>query len=248
LKSSLLRNLEALARLITYMLCHRPDEFGLVLSAEGFVPLKQLLQVLAGEPGWGFARRHHLEEVTALIQPPSFEIQGDRIRGLAPGPAQLRRPAGEAPPALLYLAITPKSHHRVWEQGLQAPPDRELLLATNPEWARRLGRRRTPEPVLVTIQAQAAARAGVTFQGYGEDLFLTQAVPREFLQLPSPPQGPEKPKPEPARPLSKTLPGSLILDLPQMLQEGAKHQGKRPDEPVWKKGARALRKKRRRED
>jgi len=107
------KQLESLARMLTYILSHRPDEFGLVLSEEGFIPIKHLLQALAAEPGWGFVRRYHLDQLAGLMSPPAFEVEGERIRALAPEPAELRRDPGEVPPALLYAAIPPSSHTRV---------------------------------------------------------------------------------------------------------------------------------------
>jgi putative RNA 2'-phosphotransferase len=236
------RQLADLARMLTYLLCHRPDEFGLVLAADGFIPVKQVLQALTGEPGWGFVRRHHLDQVAALMQPPAFELADDRIRCLAPGPARLRR-ADAAPPALLYAAIPPKAHERVWEEGLKPPPEKELVLAATRETAMKLGRRRAPEPVIVTVQAQAAVRAGIPFQGYGDELFLAPALPREFLQLPPPPQKDQARPAQPPRPLP--APGSVLLDLPHLLQPAPKIRGKgKKGETAWKAGARQLRKKR----
>ncbi len=240
------RQLESLARMLTYMLCHRPDEFGLILSPEGFVPVKHLLQALSGEPGFAFVRRHHLEEVAALLRPPGIAIIGEQMRGLSPGPARLRRPPEEKPPVLLYLAIPPKVHNRVWEQGLKAPPGQELVLATRPEVALKLGRRRSPQPILVTVQAQAAAKSGIIFQGYGEELFLTQQVPRPFLQLPTPSPEIEKAKPlPPERP--PTPPGTVVLELPELFQEmmpGRRHAR----EHAWKDKAKVQRKKRQRRE
>ncbi len=242
--SHLPRQIESLARMLTYILCHRPDEFGLVLSEEGFVPLKHLLQTLVAEPGWGFARRHHLDQVVGLMSPPAFEIVAEQIRALSPEPARLRREPGEPPPALLYVAIPPKAHTKVWEEGLKPPPDRELVLATTKDAAVKLGRRRAPHPILVTVQAQAADRRGIRFTGYGEGLYLAPALPRDLLQLSSPPQVPEKPKPETPRP---PTPGTFFLDLPGTLPPASKpkRRGKK-EEPAWKAGTRALRKKRRR--
>jgi putative RNA 2'-phosphotransferase len=240
--SRLPRQLEGLARMLTYILGHRPDEFGLVLSEEGFVPIKHLLQVLSGEPGWGFVRRHHLDQVVGLLSPPAFEMAGEEIRALTP--AHLRRPPGEPPPTLLYTAIPPKAHLRVWEEGLKPPPERELVLSTTKEAALKLGRRRSPDPILVTVQAQAAARRGLAFTGYGEGLYLAPALPRDLLQLPPPPQTPEKPKEEKPRAAAPT-PGSFFPDLPGMLPPPARLRGKgKRDEPDWKAGARALRKER----
>jgi putative RNA 2'-phosphotransferase len=236
------RQLADLARMLTYLLCHRPDEFGLVLAADGFIPVKQVLQALTGEPGWGFVRRHHLDQVAALMQPPAFELADDRIRCLAPGPARLRR-ADAAPPALLYAAIPPKAHERVWEEGLKPPPEKELVLAATRETAMKLGRRRAPEPVIVTVQAQAAVRAGIPFQGYGDELFLAPALPREFLQLPPPPQKDQARPAQPPRPLP--APGSVLLDLSTLLPPAPKIRGKgKKGETAWKAGARQLRKKR----
>jgi putative RNA 2'-phosphotransferase len=238
------RQLEDLAKMLTYLLCHRPDEFGLVLDPEGFVPVKQLLAALAGEPGWGHVRRHHLEQLAGLLHPPCFEMVGDRIRGLIPGPANLRRPGGNLP-ALLYMAIAPKVHERVFESGLKAPLGQELLLADTPEMALKLGRRRSPEPVLVTVQAQAAARQGVMFQPYGEDFYLSLEVPRKFVHLAPPPQQPEKPKPEKAL-LLRPLPGPVLMDLPDFLEKPVRARSKgKKREPAWKSGTRALRRQRR---
>ena len=236
------KQLESLARMLTYILSHRPDEFGLVLSEEGFIPIKHLLQALAAEPGWGFVRGYHLDQLAGLMSPPAFEVVEDRIRAIEP--AQLRREPGEVPPALLYAAIPPKAHARVWEEGLKTPPSQELVLAATPELAKKLGRRRSPDPIMVTVQAQVAARRGVSFIGYGEGLYLAPALPRDLLQLPTPPQAVDKPKVEKPRPTAPT-PGSFALDLPGMLPPAPKPRSKgKKAEPDWKAGTRALRKQR----
>jgi putative RNA 2'-phosphotransferase len=239
--SHLPRQIESLARMLTYILCHRPDEFGLVLSDDGFVSVKHLLATLVAEPGWGFVRRHHLDQVVGLISPPAFEIVGEQISALAPEPPRLRRPPGEPPPALLYVAIPPKAHAKVWEEGLKPPPDRELVLTTTKDAAVKLGRRRAPHPILVIVQAQAADRRGLKFAGYGEGLYLAPALPRDLLQLPPPPQVPEKPKPEKIQP---PTPGTFFLDLPGTLPPALKPKrtGKKA-EPAWKAGTRKERRK-----
>jgi len=242
--SRLPRELESLARMLAYMLGRRPDEFGLVLEEGGWVQIKKLLQSLHEEPGFSRVRREDLERLAALISPPPLEISGERVRSLAPPSPELRRDPEGPLPSSLYLAISPKVHPLVWEQGLKPPPGRELVLARQPEMALRLGKRRDNEPILVIIQATAAARAGVSFQAYGEELFLSPTgIPREFLQVPPLPKEALPPRPA-AKPKAHPAPGALLLDLPQMLT-GKPAQGKQRDEASWKKGARALRKKRR---
>lgn len=242
------RQLEALAKMLTYLLCHRPDESGLVLDEDGFVPIRRLLAALAAEPGWGHVRRHHLEQLAGLLQPSPFEINGDKIRGGTPGPAKLRRPPGEAPPTLLYAAIPPKAHAAVAEQGLRPPPDQELVLAVSPETALKLGKRRAPAPILITVQAKAAAAAGLAFQGYGEELFLTSMpLPREFVQAPPLPKEPErtKPKPKPVQPeMPLPPPGALPIDFAEAMKK-AGQAARKTGEPAWKTATRKERRKRR---
>jgi len=229
--------------MLAYMLGRRPDEFGLVLEAGGWVQIKLLLQALHEEPGYTRARREDLERLAGLTSPPAIEITGERVRSLNPPAPELRREPEGPLPSSLYLAISPKIHNQVWEQGLKPPPGRDLILTRTPEIARRLGKRRANDPVTVTVAAQAAGRKGLDFQAYGEELFLTAApVPREFLTLPGPPK--EMPVSKAAaKPKTPPTPGTFVLDLPQMLS-GKPEKGKRRDEAEWKKGARALRKKR----
>jgi putative RNA 2'-phosphotransferase len=241
--SRLPRELESLSKTLAYMLGRRPDEFGLVLEAGGWVRIKELLQALHEEPGCGRARREDLERLEALEMTRRLEVNADRIRCLEPPAPELRDEAAGLLPSSLYVAIPARIHAQVWEQGVKPLPGRDLVLARRPEMARRLGKRRAKDPILVTVQTPPAVRKGLVFQAYGEELFLVAgAIPREFLQLPGPPPdtalalAPAKPKTPPGA-------GAVLLDLPQMLS-GKPGRGKKRDEPAWKSGARALRKKR----
>jgi putative RNA 2'-phosphotransferase len=71
---------QSLAKLITYILGRRPDEFGLVTDTEGFVKIKELLKALTEEEGWKYVRRFHLDEILYSLADPPFEILGKQIR------------------------------------------------------------------------------------------------------------------------------------------------------------------------
>ncbi len=234
---------ESLAKLLSYILCRRPDEFGLVLDETGRLPVKELLGVLAREEGWGYVRRSHLEEVVNLVNPGAFALDQTHIRALQPGPAKLRSQDAAWPPPLLYRAITAKSHGVVAERGLQPQTGGELVLASDPEMARRLGRRRDPQAVLVVVQAHNAAKKGVEFYPYGEGLYLSGPIGPEYLQLPPAPKKPEaKPatveKPTPAPP----TPGSVWLDIQGQPTKPWKEKGRKKG-PTWKEGAKEQRRR-----
>jgi putative RNA 2'-phosphotransferase len=239
---------ESLAKLLSYILCRRPDEFGLVLDENGSLPVKELLWALGQEEAWGYVRRSHLEEVVNLVSPGAFELDKTFIRAVQPGPARLRSREPAWPPPLLYRAITAKSHGVVAERGLQPAVGGELLLTTEPEYARRLGRRRDPEAVLVIIQAQSAAKRGVEFFSYGEGLYLSGSIGAEFLQLPPVPKKPEaKPAPAEKTPSAPPTPGSVWLDIQGHPTKPWKEKGRKQG-PAWKEGAKEQRRRKRNKD
>jgi putative RNA 2'-phosphotransferase len=228
---------ESLAKLLSYILCRRPDEFGLVLDKAGRLTVKELLWALVQEEGWGYVRRWHLEEVVNLVSPGAFELDGTHIRALLPGPAGLRSDEAAWPPPRLYRAITARSQAVVAERGLEVRAGGELVLAADPEIAERLGRRRDPQAVLVMVQAQNAAKRGVEFFPYGEGLYLSGPIGPEYLQLPpapkkpeARPKAPEKPAPEPP------TPGSVWLDIQGQPVKPWKEKGRKKG-PAWKEGA-----------
>ncbi len=234
---------ESLAKLLDYILCRRPDEFGLVLDSQGRLAIKELLRALAQEEGWAYVRRSHLEEVVNLLRPGALAMDQSHIWAVQPGPADLRAAEPVWPPPLLYRAITAKSHEVVATRGLQPHDERELVLAADPEVARRLGRRRDPQAVLVTIQAQRAATQGAQFFPYGDQLYLSGAIAPEFLQLPPAPKKPAaKPAPE-KQPPEPPTPGSILLDIQGQPVKPWKEKG-RKKEPAWKEAARQQRRRR----
>lgn len=233
---------ESLAKLLEYILCRRPDEFGLVLDREGRLAVKDLLRALAQEEGWGYVRRPHLAEVVNLLRPGALAMDQTHIWAVQPKPADRRSIEPAWPPPLLYRAITAKSHEVVAAKGLQPQEAQELILAADPDFARRLGQRRDPQALVVIIQAQNAAKHGVEFWPYGEGLYLSGAIAPEFLQLPAAPKKPAtKPAPE-KRPPELPAPGSVLLDIKGQPVKPWKEKG-RKKEPVWKEAARERRRR-----
>ena len=80
-----------LEKFIVYVLGRRPDEFGLVPEAEGWVKLKDLLKAINEENGWRHVRRSHIDEIVLTQPAPEIEINDNRVRarltGASPGSA-----------------------------------------------------------------------------------------------------------------------------------------------------------------
>ncbi|MEW5723453.1 MAG: RNA 2'-phosphotransferase [Thermodesulfobacteriota bacterium] len=234
---------ESLARFLLYVLGHRPDEFGLVADEEGFVPLKELLQALGEEEGWRYVREGHLLDLLREPDRSRLEVREKLIRA-APGAGKLERgpfrPA--VPPKVLYHAARRKAYPAILERGLVPAGERPFVpLFVDREMALRVGRRRDPEPVLLTVLAARASERGIVFHRPLELIYLVGSLtPDLFTGPPLPPERVAVDKKKEAPPLPPT-PGSFFLDPDRIRDPGTmpfRGKKKRGDLPDWKRAAR----------
>jgi len=207
----------ALSKLLVYIVQHRPDEFGLALDEEGFVSLKELQQAITEEEGWSYVRRSHIIEAIYAGDRERFELKDDRIRDALFNPMPY---APASPPKMLYQGARRRAYPHILQKGLAPMGRTYVLLATSPELALRIGRRRDPDPIIVEIQAQRAFENGIIFYQANPLTYLANHIPPSYItgppismvlpeQKPSDKKPPEKRRPEHER----ELPGSVLLNL-----------------------------------
>ena len=236
-----------LARFILYVLGHRPDEFGLVPDEEGFVAYKELLWALHEEPGWGYVRKGHINEILLGPDRNLFQSREDAIRALdRRWHFDLENPP-QSPPSILFVGVRRRAHSNVMEKGLAAAQGRHIVLSPDRDMALRIGRRRDQNPVLLEISTRSVSEAGIALNPFG-DLFTANQVPSEAIT------GPPVPKKdiEAAQKKKTAVPdkrpdfetGTFILDVnrdpdPSRHPKGKKRKG-------WKEEARKTRRRKRR--
>lgn len=236
-----------LARLMLYILGHRPDEFGLVPDREGFVTYKEFLWAIHDEPGWSYVRKGHINEVLLGNDRNLFHPEENRIRALDKRwQLDLENPS-QAPPKILFVGVRRKAHPIVMEKGLRSVEGRYIVLSSDRDMATRIGRRRDQKPVLLEIMAASAFEAGMLFYPFG-NLFLTKQIPASFITGPPVSKedvkaaGTKVGKKQERRPDFEA--GSFVLDLsrdpdPSRRAKGKKRRG-------WKEEARRIRRRKRR--
>ena len=211
---SLQRSPKQLAKLIDYVLSRRPDEFGLVLDADGFVKIKELLKAINEEEGFRYVRRAHLDEIMLTVPDHSFEISDNLIRSKL----RDRLPQhGYAmnPPKLLYTCVRRKAYPHVHEKGIRPTAYSQVILSSSREMAERIGRRIDHSAVLLTIQVQNSVDQGVVFFQAGENIFLADFIPAQcFTGPPLPKDKPVLKKPDASEARQEKRPaGSYFIDM-----------------------------------
>ncbi|MFW6082058.1 MAG: RNA 2'-phosphotransferase [Desulfosalsimonas sp.] len=185
--------MQQLAKLLSYILEKRPDEFGLIPDRQGFVNIKELLKALAETGEWSYIRRSHINELILSQVDAPVELSGNLIRGKSR--QQLPIPAlCENPPKTLYTGIRKKAYPVVLEKGIRKSGDGRIICTPDREFAERIGKRKDNSPVILTVHTAKAGEQGVSFELMGESLYLADFIPPQSFTGPPLPRVTEKEK------------------------------------------------------
>jgi len=175
---------DRLSRFLALVLRHKPESVGVTLDPGGFVEVETLAAALAAQPGWAWVTAEAIRRLAAA-DGRRYEIAAGRVRARYGHTVAIDAPGTPViPPEWLYHGIAAEAVERLRREGLQ-PQDRQFvhLSATRPD-ALAVARRRHPDAVVVTVLARRASEAGVRFFQASAGIYLTRAVPPQFLHLP----------------------------------------------------------------
>ena len=231
------RNLEQLAKFISYILGRNPAEFGLVPDSDGFVKIKEFLKVFAEEEGLKYVRRSNINEILITLPNPPVEIMGNHIRAKHRHAMPKNTPAQNLP-KLLYTCERRKAYPGVLENGIRPMGFSHVILSSEPEMAERIGRRKDPMPVQLVVQTEMSLDKGITFYDAGETLYLAESIQPGCFTGPPLPKQKEPPAKKDAvdAPELDRMPGSFILEIKEKnaYEKPSQHK-KKPKAAAWKK-------------
>ncbi|MEU7903667.1 RNA 2'-phosphotransferase [Actinoplanes sp. NPDC049118] len=171
-----------LSKRMSLVLRHRPEAAGLALDANGWVPVAELLTALK-------ISRADLDAVVAGNDKARFAVAADpggveRIRA-SQGHSRrvnvdLELPVVE-PPATLFHGTPRANLGSIMKDGLRPRSRDHVHLSPDVPTALTVGRRRSPDVVVLEVAAGAMARAGYSFHRSDNGVWLTSAVPPGLL-------------------------------------------------------------------
>jgi putative RNA 2'-phosphotransferase len=174
-----------ISKYLSLVLRHKPQTIGIALDVEGWVPIDELLTA-AGKAKRPLTREQ-LEEVVATNDKKRFSISADRQRIRANQGHSIEvdlnlRPV--EPPELLYHGTVERFLASIREKGLVRGKRHHVHLSRDRETAQRVGQRRG-RPIVLVIDAGRMHREGYTFYLSENGVWLTEAVPPQYMQLPA---------------------------------------------------------------
>jgi putative RNA 2'-phosphotransferase len=176
-------DLARLSRTVSHALRHEPWLYELELDDEGWASLDALLAVLRGEcPEWSNLSEADLIRMTTTSSKRRHEISGNRIRALYGHsvPSRLRKTPG-VPPNLLLHGTAPETIPYIRSSGLLPMGRQYVHLSVDEVTAAEVGRRKSPQPVILRVAACDAHLHGLRFYEGNEKVWLADHVPAQFI-------------------------------------------------------------------
>ena len=178
------QDLVKVSKFLSLVLRHKPEEIGLRLDMQGWADIGELIEK-AGTHGMTLAREL-IAEVVATSDKQRFAIDdsGQRIRanqghsvdvdlGLAPG----------EPPPVLFHGTAAKTLASIRQTGLHAAQRQHVHLSPDEATAIKVGQRHG-RPVVLRIAAGRMRESGHVFFLSTNGVWLTEAVPVQFIEFP----------------------------------------------------------------
>ncbi len=178
------RELDHLGRVMTGILRHFPDRYHLTMDEHGWIPLAQIVRAVSQQHrAYHWLRVHHLVAIAESDPKGRYEVKDDRVRATYGHTLDIALDLPtENVPDRLYFPVTGEEASVVLEVGLRPSDRKKVHLSKTADDARAAGSVRTPEPVILEIDAKRARDGGLVIMQAGKTVFLTDQVPPEFLR------------------------------------------------------------------
>ena len=170
-------NRREVSKQMAYLLRHEPS--GMSIDGEGFVKLEELLSKLRER--WKNLTEVELREIVEEDPKGRYEISDGKIRALYGHSIDVEPDLPEVEIDVLFHGTSEKAADRIDREGLKSQGRRKVHLSARKEDAIEVGKRHTPEPVLLEVDASGAVDFGVVFQRASERVYVTDFVPPKFI-------------------------------------------------------------------
>ncbi len=178
-------NYISLSKEIAFALRHNPGQYGLELDCEGFVPVDELLSAINSEHKYDRTiTEEDILHILDISDKQRFDVQNGYIRAYYGHtvPGQIQKEAA-LPPPVLYHGTTHKAYELIKVQGLLPMSRQYVHLSADIDYAIRVGKRRDPEPVLLSIDTVSASNSGIVFYIGNDKVWLCDRMPPEFFTV-----------------------------------------------------------------
>lgn len=167
----------SLSKLMTKLLRHTPEPYGLVLDPEdGSCLLEELLAVINVAPKWSHITEEDIRQTVTNSEKQRFAIEGERIKArYGHSHTKVVYETG-TPPSILYHGTHQNAVAAIAQEGLRPMNRQYVHLSEGLHFAGLAGSRRG-KLVLLAVDTVKAVESGVTFYYAGNEVWLAEPIP-----------------------------------------------------------------------
>jgi putative RNA 2'-phosphotransferase len=184
LHADLSREREGLLRTIAHALRHAPEQYYLEMDSGGWVDIQHLLLALQYQRRrWLNLTSSDLRKVIGKSSDSSrFEVKGNRIRASYGHSVDVPELSPAAfPPHILYHGTCGTLLEVIRAEGLRPMGRSRVQLSSNWKYSHTVARTKATQPIVLSVQASAAADSGVMFWKCNSHAWLADSLPAQFI-------------------------------------------------------------------
>jgi putative RNA 2'-phosphotransferase len=179
------KKLVHISKFLSMILRHRPEEAGVTLDKNGWVDVDELINLCGENLGVNFTREQ-LRQMIAENDKPRFSFNEDETKIKAnyghSVPVDLAlEPA--TPPEILYHGTAIRFLDNIQKEGIMRRARNYVHLSADEETALEVGSRHG-KPIVLNVDTGKMARDGFTFFKTNENTWLTEKVPKQYVDFP----------------------------------------------------------------
>jgi len=178
-------NRYVIAKYLALILRELAPTLGIEVDQYGQADLKEVLTIVKNQ--YTQVELAHIKEIVDKDAQRRFEIVGEKIRAKAGHKYRVLIPFPNIePPEYLFHGTSKESAELIKKSGILKMGKAYVHLATTIERAKRIGLRKSDNPIILKIDARKASESGLRFWRSGQkspdgEIFLSDEIPSQYV-------------------------------------------------------------------
>lgn len=174
---------KSLSKLLSLILRHSPEAFGVTLDPEdGSCSLDSLLEAVRAQSKWSAVQQEDIEQVVRNSDKQRFVIESRRIRARYGHSHDKVQYTPSEPPKVLYHGTNKEALPSIMSEGLRPMGRQYVHLSEGTHFAALAGSRRG-ELAILRVDTMNARQRGIEFYFAGNEVWLADHVPPDCCSV-----------------------------------------------------------------
>ncbi len=173
-----------LSKLVSYILRHKPEDYGITLDDEGWVVIPVLIkQITKQHKEYAEINKGSFEQITKQSGKQRFEIKDNRIRAFYGHSIEAKIVRDKScPPDVLYHGTPTDAAELILKDGLKPMNRQNVHMSSDEKTAEIVAKRWHSDYLILKVDAKRAFEDGVNFYEGNENIWLADFIPNQYIR------------------------------------------------------------------